>query len=489
MTVRSDIVVDFTVSPRIVTVLSPSTEITIQDLHDTLREIEDDIWNLKEPRLVDSAGKEALGGGVLVGITSELQDAQLAFEARTTELESGTVTTADILGLTLTDSAALFVTNGVARGDLIYNCADGSAASVVTVLSETSVLTTGLIGGTDNQFDLGDDYVVYDVVQCNVSGGNLVAVDDVGADISPIFPTFGTQVVRASSSSATLQELEAIQFSSFNGGVSIDITSPYSGTEFPVGTPEQPVNNLSDALSISSSRGLDNIFVLSSMTLASLNFDNKRFVGSSERQVVITIDASASVVNAEFSRVTVTGTLDGNATLLDCTVQVLTFVNGLIKRCGLEGTITLGGSQPAVLINCYDALAGFGTPTIDMGGSGQDLIVRNYNGGLVISNKTGSDEVSVDVDSGRVVLDSTVTAGSIIVRGVGTLTDNSGGTASVTDDVVKASDVRLIKQMMAGNASISGSNPSVVTIFDEDGTTVLATFDVSADGLTRTRTS
>jgi hypothetical protein len=41
-------------------------------------------------------------------------------------------------------------------------------------------------------------------VQCTVSGGNLVAVDDLGATVSPIDPTAFTQVVIAQSSSATL---------------------------------------------------------------------------------------------------------------------------------------------------------------------------------------------------------------------------------------------------------------------------------------------
>lgn len=489
MTVRNDVVVDFTVNPRIITVLAPSTEITIQDLHDTLREIEDDVFNLKEPILISSAGKEALGGGVLVGITATLQDAQLAFETRTDRLSTGSVTTQDTVGESLIDTGATFITDGVVRGELVLNLTDGSYASVVEVISETQLTTQTLVGGVDNQYDVSDSYEVIDVEQCNISGGNLVAVDDVGADIDPVFTTFGTQVIRTSSSSATLQEIEAIQFSSFNGGVSVDTTSAFSGTEFPVGTPEQPVNNLSDALTIANARGLETFFILSSLTLASLNFDNKRFIGFSERQTTITLDPSASLANAEFTRATITGTLDGDAALLDCTVGTLTFLNGLIKRCGLQGTVTLGGSSPAAFINCYDSLAGTGVPIVDMGGSGQELIVRNYNGAIQINNKTGADDASIDVDSGRVILDSTVTAGDIIVRGVGTLVDNSGGTAAVTDDVVKASDVKLIKQMTAGNATITGTGPFVVTVFDEDGITPLATFDVTADGLTRTRTS
>ena len=133
MGVRTDLTFDFTVSPRIITVDSPSTEITVQDLHDTLVTEEANIQNMTFLRLISSAGKEDLGGGTEVGITSTLQNAKLAFEARP-----------------------------------------------------------------------GPTYV-----QCNVSGGNLVAVDANGASIDPIEATAFTQVVRTSSSSATLIQATA----------------------------------------------------------------------------------------------------------------------------------------------------------------------------------------------------------------------------------------------------------------------------------------
>lgn len=82
MAIRSDVVVNWNASPRIITVLAPSVEITIQDLLDTCREIEDEPLNMVYAQLVSAAGKENLGGGVKVGITLRLLNAVLAFEAR-----------------------------------------------------------------------------------------------------------------------------------------------------------------------------------------------------------------------------------------------------------------------------------------------------------------------------------------------------------------------------------------------------------------------
>jgi hypothetical protein len=76
------ILVDPIASPRIITVLTPDTSITIQELVDQVRAWESEIGNLDYDKLLNAAGKENLGGGVQVGVTVTLQNALLAFEAR-----------------------------------------------------------------------------------------------------------------------------------------------------------------------------------------------------------------------------------------------------------------------------------------------------------------------------------------------------------------------------------------------------------------------
>lgn len=68
---------------RIITVQAPDTEITIQNLLNSIREWEDELTSIDMPIVVSCAGKEPLGGGVVVGLTlTLLDDWQLAFEAR-----------------------------------------------------------------------------------------------------------------------------------------------------------------------------------------------------------------------------------------------------------------------------------------------------------------------------------------------------------------------------------------------------------------------
>jgi hypothetical protein len=209
---RSDITVDWTQSPRIITVAAPSTELTIQDLHDTLRVLSEQPWEgLAYPKIINTFGKQDLGGGVAVGLTSVLLDAVLAFEARRASTTEGTITTGDTAGITLTDTGADFVSDGVVPGAWIFNKTDGSKCSVRRVVSANVLLTDGLGDGTDDQFDISDAYEVQNITQCEVSGGNLTAVDDLGVSTESILPTAGTQVIRTSAASATSSEQDVAQ--------------------------------------------------------------------------------------------------------------------------------------------------------------------------------------------------------------------------------------------------------------------------------------
>lgn len=364
MAIRGDVSVNWEVSPRIITVASPSTEIVMQDLLDTLRSLEAAQVAIDNPSIVDAAGKEPLGGSVFVGLTVSLLNAKLAFQARP-----------------------------------------------------------------------GPTYV-----QCNATGGNLVAFDDVGASISAIEPTAFTQVLLTSSSSATLQGQEQQEIASFQGGVAIDTSNGEAGTAFPIGTREYPSNNLADAHTIAEARGLRDIFVMSNLALTGIDVsDGYRFVGDSPVSVTITIDPSADVTNAEFMDASVQGTLDGSNVFRQCVVGDVNYINGFIFECALNGTITLGGASPCTILNSWSNVTGLGTPTIDMGGSGNLLQMRDYHGGITLTNCTGGGATSLDISSGRVIFDATISAGDFYVRGIADVTDNSTGTATVYDNTINAS--------------------------------------------------
>ena len=482
MTTRNDVDVEFFSSPRVAEVRAPSTEIIMQDLVDTMRIQEETFRGMSFDKLINASGKEDLGGGVKVGITVAMQNLLLAFAGRTTPAESGTVTSS--LAPTVAnqqrfeDTAADFITAGVQRGSLLINFTDQSVADVVEVESATVLRTKTLVEGIGNTYDVADVYKVWNIVQVSATGGNLVAVDEVQSVIAAILPTAFTQVVLTSSASATLQEQADIQFSSYNGYAYVDPSSANSSPSlaFPSGTRRQPAETLSQALTIANDVGLQRIFLGPGVFSVPIgpDFGGKIFEGESTGLTDLTVPSAATVDDCKYERMTIDGTLDGESQINQCEIGTLAYVNGIIFESGLTGVITLGGTAQASLIDCFSLVAGAATPEIDMGVSGQSLVMRGYKGGIEISNKTGSDMVSIDMDSGQINVNDTVTTGDIYLRGTAKWTnrDTYAGGANVVDELVDGKELSIMRKIMR-NKMVTDPVTGIMTIFDDDGTTVL----------------
>ncbi len=422
-------------SPRLILVQSPDTEITIQELHNQIRDWEENPAAMSFPDIAQTSGGEDLGGGTSVGLTMELQDARVGFEQRHIILESGTVTTNDTEGRTLVDTAADFIAADVQPGDMVINFTDQSWGTVLYVESATSLLCFPLGAGVDNQFAISDSYKILNIVECEVSGGNLTSVDTGGSSLRALFPTAAVNYIRTSSASATQSDLEAIQYSSFQNAIWVKPSGSVSGTSYPAGTREFPVNNIPDAVAIANTRGFSTLQILESMTIDSgTDITGFSIIGYSHVSTKIIIDTSAQCENVTIKNCNVTGVLDGGTHLRDCMVGSLDYVNGHIHSSGLYGTILLDGNEDAVIVDCY-TVDQDNPCIIDMGGTGQSLAVPNYSGLITIKNLTSAtEEIGVGLNAGAVVLDSTITAGTVVISGVGLLTNNSTGATIVNTD-------------------------------------------------------
>lgn len=371
MAIRTDVTIDWSISPRLLTIASPSSEISVQEIVDTCRYFEDSRLGIDYEYLIDAAGKEPLGGNVSVGITATLNNAYIAFEARP-----------------------------------------------------------------------GPSWEL-----CRISGGNLVAVDGVGAELDPRYPTAFTTVDRTASSSATLQDQDALNYASYNGGVTVDINSSYNGTGYPIGTPQQPVNNLTDALTIAEDKGFTAFYILGDITIDfSLDFRQYSFIGESIDKTTITIEANAQVEKSEFYEASIQGTLDGEAKIKNSLIKDINYISGYVELCVLAGEITLGGGANSYFLDCWAGTKMDDPSIIDMGGSGQTLVMQNFNGTIKIVNKTGTnDEANFSLNAGIVILDPTVTAGNVNVIGTGALIDNSDGTAVINVEYLVNAEIMTNK--------------------------------------------
>jgi hypothetical protein len=271
-------------------------------------------------------------------------------------------------------------------------------------------------------------------------------VQVVGANTNIGERTNVNQVSVSTSNSAGLQDLNSLQAASFNGGVTIDTSSQFSGTTFPIGTRANPVNNINDAISIAQSRGIFQINVASNLTITNEDLaDGYTFVGNSPT-LILTLNSDATISNCTFQNLTVQGTLDNVNTIRGSNILNLVDVNGFIFQCAISGTISLGGGAQTSIFDCYSGVAGGGagqTSNIDLNGASNNLVLRNFSGGITLSN-TGigvSSDISIDMNSGRVLLDSSLDSGDITIRGVAKVVDNSNG-ATINDETLDPIELR-----------------------------------------------
>jgi hypothetical protein len=323
--------------------------------------------------------------------------------------------------------------------------------------------------------------------------GNLVGED---SSLPLTVPTIGAFTVLLNGLQPITQNVDTIltslQDTTYDGAVTIDTFSGTAGTEFPIGTKSEPVLTLADAVTIASNLNVREIDLIGTIALTQAH-QFWKFKGL------------AAVAEIALNGQDVSGTifegigLSGDVPVLS---QRCVLLNGRISPAGVtdftgamagvvfDGNLTLQAGT-TIIANCVSNISGVSRPTIDAQGNLVDLSIRKWSGGLNLRNiSNAGTNVSVDIDSGTLDLDATCTSGTVVVRGVGTLIDNSGsGCTVIKDGFVDGLDVKLIKALDAGNVTVTGSSPFVVEVLDpDDNVTPIARFDVSADGRTRTRT-
>jgi hypothetical protein len=452
---RDDITVVQDVSPRYAEIAAPSTEIIMQDYVDTLRGLEDDFQNMSYPYLIEASGKEDLGGGVLVAITVEEQELQLAFQPRFTPAETGFATSASgppdqRNRQTLIDTNADFVTAQIAPGSYLVNWTDRSVSDVLRVVSATQLEVRALQNGTDNDFDISDDYTIWNVTQVRTSGGNLVAVDDVGASISAILPTWGTQVILTTSSSATIQELDEIRFAAYDGGVSLDPSDPnaISGTDYPAGTRAVPSNNWADALVIGVNLGLKKLYLNGTSYTVPASTDlsgDLWIIGNGATVTTLTIPDSANTANLRIQDCYLEACYIDDANLVERSVLNDCYISGgYYFETAWSGTTNMTGSGQVNIYESYSAVAGGGPLQRPVFVVGTAIVAgRNWTGGCEFQGKTSTAGFSWDMTSGRVIINDNNTTGTMTLRGTGTWENSStyAGTATVDDQMQNVTSI------------------------------------------------
>ena len=230
-------------------------------------------------------------------------------------------------------------------------------------------------------------------------------------------------------------ELAAIERMAFDGVVTVNKIDGYTEADKYLGTAGMPCKFIGDALAIANAKNIGVISVLTDDIIDSgLDYRGKTFVGASKTKTTLTIHSDAQVDNCEFYDACLEGTLDGETEIRNCQIKSLNYISGYIESCELtNGTITLGGGAEAHFLDCWTGIPSQDLPSIDLGGSGQSLVMKNFNGVIKLINKTGPDPVSINLEEGIVYIDfTTVTNGTVSVDGDGSVRDFN------TDEVLES---------------------------------------------------
>jgi hypothetical protein len=248
---------------------------------------------------------------------------------------------------------------------------------------------------------------------------NLVGSNNNIADVTNV-----NQVSIRPSNSAGLIQTREIQYSSFEGGVTIDVANGTAGVTYPAGTPRQPVNNVPDAVFIAELYGFRTLHVIGELTLdTGDDVGGYLVLGKNSLRTQVTLLPGAVAELTEFRDMTITGYLDEGSLIRDSFAYDMNFVNGLMFETQLAGTIQLGSLLPANIMSCYSGSDGV---IIDFDGAGHSLNLAGFHGDVTLMNKTGTDVANVHMTTGTVTLDSSITNGvGMSIEGVGQLINNA----------------------------------------------------------------
>tara|TARA_R110000751_G_scaffold12717_6_gene43693 strand:- start:1552 stop:3531 length:1980 start_codon:yes stop_codon:yes gene_type:complete len=263
----------------------------------------------------------------------------------------------------------------------------------------------------------------------------LYAVNLVGANSNVADVTNVNQVSIRSSNSAGLTFSEAINQQSFtDNSVHISTTEGLPGTRFPRGTPRDPVSNLTDAEFILAEQKLKKITIWDYVVAeATRDLSGLTIIGDNPSVSWINLISGIPTLGTTFHNISLFGDATGTATVTQSVILDggLTGFSGGFSSCLFLGDVALDPTDliPFTASNC--ASIGSYRPTFNFSNSVHPGHFANWSGNLKLTNVTSGNVITIDMISGSVEVDATCTGGTILVRGVGQIIDNSGAGCTV----------------------------------------------------------
>jgi hypothetical protein len=252
--------------------------------------------------------------------------------------------------------------------------------------------------------------------------------------------------------------ITAENFKQLVGAVYIDTVNGVAGTAEGVGLPGNPVNNITDARTIADR---DKLSVYKFAGPLTINADHPNWVFEGISSVAhdeLDLNGfdlgSSKIIGAKC-----TGTLTGQKQqFFGCDMNGVGGLNGLIELCWLRGSLSGQASGEVIFKDCGSAVPGTASPIYTLSANEQ-FNQRNYSGGWEFRNSTAGNTSTIEVDPGNIILPASNTGGTIVIRGVGTFTDNTAGATVNSDGFV---DSVGLSDMIVNGVDLKSINGSVL---------------------------
>lgn len=220
----------------------------------------------------------------------------------------------------------------------------------------------------------------------------------------------------------------------YNGAISVDTTNGTSGTTHPVGTGSTPSNSITNALIIANNINIPVINISGTVNFADA-VPGIKFIGSNILSSVLVFNGQ-NTSETSFENILVSGALNGKVLIRNSALGNIIGFNGYVQDSMLFGDLTVDNTILTNIIfnNCYSIVDNSAKPILNCNATTADIYLNKYTGDIKITNMSGSNEIHLDMISGRVEIDSSCVTGTVIIRGnVSELIDNSAAGCTVLD--------------------------------------------------------
>ncbi len=259
--------------------------------------------------------------------------------------------------------------------------------------------------------------------------GNLYSEDGTNPFV-PTLGSFNVQIIQQVSSlvDSTVQQLEEIEYSSYQNKVWIDESSSFSGINYPTGTPREPVSNISDAKEIASARGFSELRNIGGLlTLESTDdISGYKISGNSPTSSSILSQLGANTSLSEFMNISCAGFYN-NSTFTTCFIDNIYLLKGYVVDSYLGENINILPGQISFLHNCVSQHPTPSSSVINLSNGGV-AIMSSIEGRITIENNTATPaQTQITLNHGTVLINPEQFNGLINVDGDGTVIDSTTG--------------------------------------------------------------